>query len=154
MPSTSGDLLASVRERAHSNLFWRTLGVQVEDAREGWVRLRVPARDELRNAVGAPVHGGVLSALVDMAVGGALSTMHAGAAGGVGQSTPDLNASFLSPARGAGRPAGPIGWGPPRHTCSPPRPRSSTPPKGPPRGPKDLLPPADAEGHHGRVPRH
>jgi len=100
MQSTSGDLLASVRERAQSNLFWRTLGVQVEDAREGWVRLRVPARDELRNAVGAPVHGGVLSALVDMAVGGALSTLHAEAAGGVGQSTLDLNVSFLSAARG------------------------------------------------------
>src|SRR4030095_15269787 len=98
MPSTSGDLLASVRERAHSNLFWRTLGGPVEDAREGRVRLRVPARDELRNAVGAPVHGGVLSALVDMAVGGALSTMHAGAAGGVGQSTLDPHRSFLSAA--------------------------------------------------------
>jgi uncharacterized protein (TIGR00369 family) len=100
MPSTSGDLLASVRERAQSNLFWRTLGVQVEDAREGWVRLRVPARDELRNAAGAPVHGGVLSALVDMAVGGALSTLHDSAAGGVGQSTLDLNVSFLAAGRG------------------------------------------------------
>src|SRR5499433_1855942 len=98
MPSTSGDLLASVRERAQSNLFWRTLGVQVEDAREGWVRLRVPARDELRNAVGAPVHGGVLSALVDMAVGGALSTTNENAAGGVGQTTLDLNVSFLAAA--------------------------------------------------------
>jgi uncharacterized protein (TIGR00369 family) len=100
MSSASGDLLASVRERAHANLYWRTLGVQVEDAREGWVRLRVPARDELRNAAGAPVHGGVLSALVDMAVGGALSTLHAEAAGGVGQTTLDLNVSFLSAARG------------------------------------------------------
>ncbi|HKZ08932.1 MAG TPA: PaaI family thioesterase [Methylomirabilota bacterium] len=100
MSSASGDLLASVRERAHANLYWRTLGVQVEDARAGWVRLRVPARDELRNAAGAPVHGGVLSALVDMAVGGALSTLHAEAAGGVGQTTLDLNVSFLSAARG------------------------------------------------------
>ena len=89
-----------MRERAQSNLFWRTLGVQVEDAREGWVRLRVPARDELRNAAGAPVHGGVYSALVDMAVGGALSTMHEGSAGGVGQTTLDLNVSYLAAARG------------------------------------------------------
>src|SRR5262249_62032035 len=105
MPSTSGDLLASVRERAQSNLFWRTLGVQVEDAREGWVRLRVPARDELRNAVGAPVHGGVLSALVDMAVGGALSTLHTDAAGGGGPSTPGLHEAFPSAARGGVAPA-------------------------------------------------
>jgi uncharacterized protein (TIGR00369 family) len=42
------------------------------------------------------VHGGVYSALVDTAVGGALSTLHEAAAGGVGQTTLDLNVSFLS----------------------------------------------------------
>jgi uncharacterized protein (TIGR00369 family) len=93
-------LLARVRERTQSNLFWRTLGVEVEDAREGRVRLRVTVRDELRNAAGAPLHGGVLSALVDMAVGGALSTLHEAAAGGVGQATLDLNVSFLGAAAG------------------------------------------------------
>src|SRR6266496_1909449 len=70
------DLLTLARERAHANLFWRHLDVQVDDAGEGWVRLRVPVRDPLRNSPGAPVHGGVLSALVDMAVGGALGTTH------------------------------------------------------------------------------
>jgi uncharacterized protein (TIGR00369 family) len=94
------DLLATTRERARTNLFWRHLGVAVDDAGEGWVRLRVPARDEIRNAAGAPVHGGVYSALVDMAVGGALGTLHAEAAGGVGQTTLDLNVSFLAAARG------------------------------------------------------
>jgi uncharacterized protein (TIGR00369 family) len=92
----SDDLLARVRERAHSNRFWRHLGVEVQGAGEGWVRLRVPVRDDLRNAAGAPVHGGVLSALVDMAVGGALSTLHDDGAGGVGQTTLDLNVSFLA----------------------------------------------------------
>jgi len=94
------DLLAITRERARTNLFWRHMGVEVEDAGEGWVRLRVPVRDEIRNAAGAPVHGGVYSALVDMAVGGALGTLHAEAAGGVGQTTLDLNVSFLAAARG------------------------------------------------------
>jgi len=92
----SDDLLSAVRERARTNLFWRYLGIEVDDAKEGWVRLRVPVRDELRNASGAPVHGGVYSALVDTAVGGALSTLHDAAAGGVGQTTLDLNVSFLS----------------------------------------------------------
>ena len=91
----SDDLQERVRARARSNAFWRHLGVEVEGAREGWVRLRVPVRDELRNAPGAPVHGGVYSALVDMAVGGALSTMHEASAGGVGQTTLDLNVSFI-----------------------------------------------------------
>ena len=93
------DLLATTRERARTNLFWRHLGVEVDDAGEGWVRLRVPIRDEIRNAVGAPVHGGLYSALVDMAVGGALGTLHAEAQGGVGQTTLDVNVSFLAAAR-------------------------------------------------------
>ena len=92
------DLLTATRERAQDNLFWRYLGVLVEEAREGWVRLRVPVKDGLRNAAGAPVHGGVLSALVDMAIGGALGTTHDNAGGGVGQTTLDLNVSFLAAA--------------------------------------------------------
>lgn len=92
-------LLASVRQRAEANLFWRHLGVQVVDVREGWIRLRVPVQDAIRNAPGAPVHGGVYSALVDMAVGGALSTLHEASEGGVGQTTLDLNVSFLAGAR-------------------------------------------------------
>ena len=94
------DPLATVRERTQANLFWRHLGVEVEDAKPGWVRLRVPLSDALRNAAGAPVHGGVLSALVDMAVGGALATLHAAAEGGVGQTTLDLNVSFLGAGSG------------------------------------------------------
>jgi uncharacterized protein (TIGR00369 family) len=90
------DLLAGVRERARTNLFWRHLGIEVDDARPGWVRLRVPVRDELRNAAAAPLHGGVYSALVDTAVGGALSTLHEASAGGVGQTTLDLNVTFIA----------------------------------------------------------
>jgi uncharacterized protein (TIGR00369 family) len=93
------DLLGAVRARAQANAFWRHLGIEVEAAGGGWVRLRLAIRDELRNAPGAPVHGGVYSALVDTAVGGALSTLHAGSEGGLGQTTLDLNVSFLAPAR-------------------------------------------------------
>jgi uncharacterized protein (TIGR00369 family) len=93
------DLVSAVRERAQRNRFWVHLGVQVDDAREGWVRLRVPVRDDLCNAAGAPVHGGVYSSLVDMAVGGALGTYAAPASGGVDQTTLDLNVSFLAGVR-------------------------------------------------------
>jgi uncharacterized protein (TIGR00369 family) len=96
----SDDLLERVRGRAREHSFWRHLGVEVLEARAGWVRLRVPVRDELRNAAGAPVHGGVYSALVDIAVGGALSTLHEASAGGVGQTTLDLNVSFIGAATG------------------------------------------------------
>ena len=97
-PGAPDDPLAAIRARCEENLYWRYLGVAVEDAKPGWVRLRVDVRDELRNAAGAPVHGGVMSALIDMAVGGALGTLSDAAAGGVNQSTLDLNVSFLAAA--------------------------------------------------------
>ena len=97
-PDAPHDPLAAVRARAAENAYWRYLGVVVDDAKPGWIRLRVEARDELRNGPGAPVHGGVMSALVDMAVGGALGTLHEASAGGVGQTTLDLNVSFLGAA--------------------------------------------------------
>ena len=61
----SDDLLDRVRARARDNSFWRHLGVEVMEASEGKVRLRLPVRDELRNAAGAPVHGGVYAALAE-----------------------------------------------------------------------------------------
>lgn len=94
------DLLASVRARARANRFWQYLGIEVEAVGEGWVKLRVPVRDDLRNAVSAPVHGGVLATLVDAAIGGALGTYGSAAAGGVDQATLDLNVSYVGAARG------------------------------------------------------
>jgi uncharacterized protein (TIGR00369 family) len=96
---TDADVLARVQARAEANLYWRHLGVSVVDAKPGWIRLRVPVRDELKNAAGAPVHGGVYSSLVDMAVGGALGTLHEASEGGVGQTTLDLNVSYLAGVR-------------------------------------------------------
>ncbi len=95
----ASDVLDAVRARAHANLFWRHLGVEVEEAEEGRVRLRVRVRPELCNAAAAPVHGGVYASLVDMAVGGALGTTGEASAGGVDQSTLDLNVSFLAATR-------------------------------------------------------
>src|SRR5262245_29223726 len=93
------ELLARSRARARRNLFWQFLGIEVEDAKPGWVRLRVRVRDELRNAAGAPVHGGVHGALVDAAVGGALGTLLDASEGGVDQASLELNVSFIGAAR-------------------------------------------------------
>ena len=54
----------------------------------------------LRNASGAPVHCAVYAALVDAAIGCALATVNPESAGGVGQTTLDLNVSYLAAARG------------------------------------------------------
>ena len=95
------ELLAVARDRARTNRFWQHLGIDVAEVREGWARLRVDVRDELRNAPGAPVHGGVYAALVDAAIGCALATVNPESGGGVGQTTLDLNVSYLAAARGA-----------------------------------------------------
>ena len=100
MAEDHADLLERLRERARTNNFWRTLGVEVLEAAPGYANLRVPVRDDLCNADGAPLHGGVSAALVDIAVGGALSTLHDQSAGGVGQATLDTNISFIGAVRG------------------------------------------------------
>src|SRR5438270_8676397 len=93
------EILEGARERAGANSYWRLLGIEVEDAGEGWIRLRLPVRDDLRNGPGAPVHGGVLSSLIDAAVGGALGTVNESNQGGVGQATLDLNITYIGAAR-------------------------------------------------------
>jgi uncharacterized protein (TIGR00369 family) len=96
---TDPALLARIRERARTNSFWRMLGIEPLAAGEGWVRLRLPLRDDLCNAPGAPLHGGVIAALIDAAVGGALATLHDEAAGGTGQASLDANVSFIGAVR-------------------------------------------------------
>jgi uncharacterized protein (TIGR00369 family) len=85
---------------ARSNRFWQHLGIDVVDVREAWAKLRVEVSDDLRNAPGAPVHGAVYAALIDAAIGCALATVNPESAGGVGQTTLDLNVSYLAAARG------------------------------------------------------
>ncbi|HTE84302.1 MAG TPA: PaaI family thioesterase [Dehalococcoidia bacterium] len=99
MTPSDPKILESAKARAGANSYWRHLGIDVIDAGEGWIRLRLPVRDELRNAAGAPVHGGAIASLLDAAVGGALGTVHEASVGGVGQATLDLNITFVGAAR-------------------------------------------------------
>ncbi len=99
MTQADGSILERARARAAENSYWRFLGIEVVDAGEGWVRLRLPVREELRNGPGAPLHGGALTSLLDAAVGGAIATVNENNQGGVGQATLDLNISFIGAAR-------------------------------------------------------
>jgi len=91
----TAERIEAFQRAARANSFWRLLGIEVEDAEEGCVRLRVLVRDEIRNGPGSVVHGSVFAALVDAAVGGALMTVPSKSARRVGQATIDLNISFL-----------------------------------------------------------
>jgi len=51
--------------------FWRLIGMELEDVKKGWARLRVPYSEKLTNAVGR-LHGGVIFSAADSATGVAL----------------------------------------------------------------------------------
>lgn len=71
----------------------RTLGFAVTDAREGFVEVCIEPQEFHANAVGS-VHGGVLAAMFDTAMGLSVSsTLEAG----VGYTTLDLQVRYIRP---------------------------------------------------------
>ncbi len=77
--------------------FNRCLGIQLTEAREGWVRLELPFRPELIGDASRPaLHGGVISTLIDTCGGFAVFTA---IPFGEKVSTIDLRVEYLSPGR-------------------------------------------------------
>jgi uncharacterized protein (TIGR00369 family) len=76
--------------------FNKFLGITVEDAKEGYVQLRLPYRAELIGDASRPaLHGGCISTLIDTAGGFAVWTQLAGVDDRV--STIDLRVDYLAP---------------------------------------------------------
>ena len=76
--------------------FNKFLGIIVEEAREGFVRLQLPYRAELIGDASRPaLHGGAISTLIDVAGGFAVWTQLAGLEDRV--STIDLRVDYLAP---------------------------------------------------------
>ena len=73
-------------------LFAGLVGIQIEEMRCGYARLRLPFRPQLMNA-GGRVHGGAVATLVDMAAVPALSLARTD--GGIGGPTVDLHVQYL-----------------------------------------------------------
>jgi len=69
---------------------------------DGYVRVRLNVAPPLRNRPNGSVHGGVLAALVDAAAGGAVLSAARLQPDYAGQTTAELNLSFLAPALGEG----------------------------------------------------
>jgi uncharacterized protein (TIGR00369 family) len=98
----SQDVTESICAFWESIPFSRHLGIRVEEMAEGRSRLRLSVRPELCNLASSSVHGGVLSSLVDAAAGAALLSMAQGHADYAGQTTVELNVSYLAAAPGRG----------------------------------------------------
>jgi uncharacterized protein (TIGR00369 family) len=90
--------MATIKEFFEEHIaFDKHLGLEVEDLRPGWVRVRLPFRAEF---VGDPfrkaLHGGVISTVVDATAGAAaLSTLPYGSR----CSTVDMRVDYLLPAK-------------------------------------------------------
>jgi acyl-CoA thioesterase len=80
------------------NPFHKLLGIELEEQSPGYARVRLPMREDLRGGVGGSLHGGVLSALVDIAALGAMQGLFDERARPAG--TAELSISYLRPALG------------------------------------------------------
>ncbi len=88
--------LAFVREFAATSPYYQTMGMELVELEAGRVLLRMLVQAAHLNADGI-VHGGVLPAVADGAMGNALRALH-GAAGQV--LTAELHLHYLRPVRG------------------------------------------------------
>lgn len=76
--------------------YWRTLGITVVDAEQGFVRLRLAMRPELGTRRADVLHGGAIASLIDAAAGAATATTRReGDETWEGQATTDLNVTFV-----------------------------------------------------------
>ena len=78
--------------------FWETLGISLDDAQVGWVRLRLAMREDLRTfGERSVLHGGAIATLIDSAAASATRTLR-----GVdeppwlGLATTDMHVSYLA----------------------------------------------------------
>lgn len=81
--------------------YWTTLGIVVDEAERGRVRLRLPMRDALGTRRPDVMHGGAIASLIDAAAGAATSTLRQpDDETWTGQATTDMNVTFLNAATG------------------------------------------------------
>ena len=81
--------------RLDDSPYQRWLGIVMESAGDGVVTIRLPFRDELLREDGSDwLHGGIVSALIDIAGDYAVVTKT-----GIGVPTIDLRVDYLRPAR-------------------------------------------------------
>ncbi len=88
--------LASVREFAATSPYYQAMGMSILAIDEGRVRLRIEVQPSQLNADGI-VHGGVLPAIADGAMGNALRTLYGSAAQVL---TAEMHLHYLRPVSG------------------------------------------------------
>jgi len=94
--ATPADLYASWFDQFP---FYRYLGLETEEARPGYARLAMPTGPNTLGGVGGSVHGGILAALVDVAMLRAIVPLFTD--GDEPGGTVDLSITYLRPVLGS-----------------------------------------------------
>ena len=81
------------RELANASPYYRLLGMEVLECREGYARFRLPFKGELKQLAGV-VHGGAIASVVDSA--GAIAVL-ATAQNSAGVATAEMKLNFITP---------------------------------------------------------
>lgn len=84
------------RQFQTGNPFHSLIGVELVERGEGYARCRLPVTEKVRGGVAGSVHGGVLSALVDIVTLSAIASVVRPGEQMAG--TAELNVSYLRPA--------------------------------------------------------
>lgn len=97
-PRPRGQSLEDQQRRFNATPLWNQLGITLEDARAGYARVALARNPLVPSGIGGSVHGGLLAALVDIAmleatIPGLEPTEQPGG-------TADLNITYMRPAMG------------------------------------------------------
>lgn len=85
-------------EERRRSPFSAYIGVELEEMREGYARISLVLEPHHTNPNGV-MHGGVITTMMDSAMGAALSSLRGPEAGRSPHATVEMNASFLAGAR-------------------------------------------------------
>lgn len=84
------------RELANASPYYRLLGMEVLECRDGYARFRLPFKGELKQLAGV-VHGGAITSIADSA--GAIAVL-ATAQDSAGVATAEMKLNFIAPTVG------------------------------------------------------
>ncbi len=84
------------RELANASPYYRLLGMEVLECREGYAKFRLPFKGDLKQLAGV-VHGGAIASLADSA--GAIAVL-ATAKNGARVATAEMKLNFIAPTSG------------------------------------------------------
>jgi uncharacterized protein (TIGR00369 family) len=93
------DDFAAFQQRFAANVLHQQLGLTLEEARSGYARIALATNHVTLSGVGGSVHGGVLAAMVDIAMLQALIASLG--PNDIPNGTADLNITYLRPSLGS-----------------------------------------------------